>query len=122
MSDLRGGCTGILAFECWISNRCRPVVDFLLPVVILPICVVLALLFAVHMFVKRRSIKVCLCLCVSVFGCVYIFMCVCVCVCIHTQVDAYEELIRLRTIELRERLQVYLSFSHVCVFINIICI
>jgi hypothetical protein len=66
------------ASSVWISNRCRPVVDFLLPVVIVPICVVLALLFAVHLFVKRRSIKV----------------------------DAYEELIRLRTIELRERLQI----------------
>jgi hypothetical protein len=68
--------------------------------------------------------------CVCVFVCVHVCVCVCVCVhvcacvCvnIHTQVDAYEELIRLRTIELRERLQVYLSFSHVCVFINIICI
>jgi hypothetical protein len=45
-------------------------------------------------------------------------LCVCVCIYIHThtQVDPYEELIRLRTIDLRERLQVYLSFYHLCVW------
>jgi len=86
--DLCGERTRILAFECWISNRCQPVVDFLLPAVILPICIVLALLFAIHVFVKRRSVKVCVCVCVCVCvyvwvcGCVGVCVCVCVCVCL----------------------------------------
>ena len=64
----------------------------------------------------------CVCVCLCVFMCAYVCVCVfmCVCVNIHTQVDAYEELIRLRTIDLRERLQVYLSFFHVCVFFDIL--
>jgi len=69
---------GCSASSVWISNVCRPVVGFLLPVVILPILVVLALLFAVHMFVKRRSVKV----------------------------DPYEELMRLRAIDLRAQLEI----------------
>ena len=72
--DLCGERTRIQTFECWISNRCRPVVDFLLPAVILPICVVLALLFAIHVFVKRRAVKVCEC--VSVCACVRVCLCV----------------------------------------------
>ena len=66
------------ASTVWIANSCRPVLEFLLPAVILPICVVLALLFAVWMYVKRGTVKV----------------------------DPYEELIRKKTIDLREQLQI----------------
>jgi hypothetical protein len=41
----------------WISNWCRPVLDFLLPVIILPICVMLILLFVLHLFLKRLREK-----------------------------------------------------------------
>ena len=104
-------------------------VDFFLPVVILPICVVLILLFVVHLLVKRRSIKVCVyvcvCACVRACSCVSVCvhvcacLCMCACVCIYTQtqVDPYEELLRLRTIDLRKRLEVCMNVS---IFLSII--
>jgi len=67
---------------------------------------------------------VCVCVCVCVCSCVCVCVCVCVlmCVCVHThtltQVDPYEELLRLRTIDLRERLEVCM---HVSIFDHFVC-
>ena len=38
----------------WIANECRSVVGFLLPVVVLPICVALIVLWVGHLFVTAR--------------------------------------------------------------------
>jgi hypothetical protein len=67
---------------------------------------------------QHQGVFVCVCVCVFMCVCVCscvccVCLCVCACVCVHTQtqVDPYEELLRLRTIDLRERLQVYVACS-----------
>ena len=62
-----GECT----YECWISYRCLPVVDFFLPAVILPICVVLILVFVVLWLVRRRSVKVYIYVYLYMYTCMY---------------------------------------------------
>ena len=76
---------------------------------------------------QHQGVCVCVCVCACVRACSCVSVCVhvraclcmCACVCIHTQtqVDPYEELLRLRTIDLRKRLEVCMNVS---IFLSII--